>query len=216
MEWRHTSSPVKDKAKQTLSKRKIMATMYRDRHGVLNNDKLWCQLQNSTEAPKSIVKQTAGHAVKRCFAPPRESLVSQGVSCVSRSLLCLKEPLVSQGVSWVSSCLLCIKISHILRSLLCFMVSQGVSRCLVSPVSFMSQGVACASRRLNVSLSASRRLKVIYLASQSIYCFSRHLLRLKVSVVSQVVSYVSSASKCLMSQVSHASRCLMCQVSPMC
>lgn len=35
MEWRHTSSPVKVKAKQTLSRRKIMATVFWDRHGVL-------------------------------------------------------------------------------------------------------------------------------------------------------------------------------------
>ncbi|GFV71582.1 uncharacterized protein TNCV_1397791 [Trichonephila clavipes] len=33
MEWRHTSSPVKVEAKQTLLKRKIMATMFRDRRG---------------------------------------------------------------------------------------------------------------------------------------------------------------------------------------
>ncbi|GFT94677.1 HTH_48 domain-containing protein [Trichonephila clavipes] len=35
MEWRHTSSPVKVKAKQTLSKRKTMATVFWDRHAVL-------------------------------------------------------------------------------------------------------------------------------------------------------------------------------------
>ncbi|GFX34835.1 histone-lysine N-methyltransferase SETMAR [Trichonephila clavipes] len=34
MEWRHTSYPVKLKAKQTLSKRKIMATVFWDRRGV--------------------------------------------------------------------------------------------------------------------------------------------------------------------------------------
>ncbi|GFV74526.1 mariner Mos1 transposase [Trichonephila clavipes] len=34
MEWRHTFSPVKVKAKQTLSKRKIMATVFWDRRGV--------------------------------------------------------------------------------------------------------------------------------------------------------------------------------------
>ncbi|GFW10548.1 hypothetical protein TNCV_893431 [Trichonephila clavipes] len=36
-----------------------------------NNDQLRCILRNSTEAPKSIAKQTARHAVKSCFAPPR-------------------------------------------------------------------------------------------------------------------------------------------------
>ncbi|GFV44558.1 uncharacterized protein TNCV_3287401 [Trichonephila clavipes] len=35
MEWRHTSSPVKVKAKQTLSKPKIMTTVFWDRTGVL-------------------------------------------------------------------------------------------------------------------------------------------------------------------------------------
>ncbi|GFV59722.1 histone-lysine N-methyltransferase SETMAR [Trichonephila clavipes] len=35
MEWRHTSSPIKAKAKQTLSKRKIMATVFWDWRGVL-------------------------------------------------------------------------------------------------------------------------------------------------------------------------------------
>ncbi|GFS76192.1 mariner Mos1 transposase [Trichonephila clavipes] len=35
MEWRHTSSPVKVKAKQTLSKRKIMITEFWDQYGVL-------------------------------------------------------------------------------------------------------------------------------------------------------------------------------------
>ncbi|GFW36161.1 hypothetical protein TNCV_4930231 [Trichonephila clavipes] len=36
-----------------------------------NNDQLRCLLCNSTEDPKSIVKQTTRHAVKWCFAPPR-------------------------------------------------------------------------------------------------------------------------------------------------
>ena len=35
MEWRHTTSPVKVKAKQTISTRKVMATVFWDRHGVL-------------------------------------------------------------------------------------------------------------------------------------------------------------------------------------
>ncbi|GFV70121.1 hypothetical protein TNCV_597151 [Trichonephila clavipes] len=35
MEWRNASSPVKVKSKQTLSKRKIMATVFWDRRGVL-------------------------------------------------------------------------------------------------------------------------------------------------------------------------------------
>ena len=35
MEWRHTSSPVKTKFKQTLSNRKIMCTVFWDRKGVL-------------------------------------------------------------------------------------------------------------------------------------------------------------------------------------
>ncbi|GFT33572.1 hypothetical protein TNCV_4381591 [Trichonephila clavipes] len=36
-----------------------------------SNDQLSCLLCNSTEAPKSIAKQMAWHAVKRCFVPPR-------------------------------------------------------------------------------------------------------------------------------------------------
>ncbi|GFV90273.1 mariner Mos1 transposase [Trichonephila clavipes] len=35
MEWRHTCSPVKVKAKQMLSKRKIMAIVFWNRRGVL-------------------------------------------------------------------------------------------------------------------------------------------------------------------------------------
>ncbi|GFV28970.1 hypothetical protein TNCV_619121 [Trichonephila clavipes] len=40
-------------------------------YATMSNDQLRCLLRNSTEAPKSIAKQTARHAVKRCFAPPR-------------------------------------------------------------------------------------------------------------------------------------------------
>ncbi|GFX17745.1 hypothetical protein TNCV_475451 [Trichonephila clavipes] len=36
-----------------------------------NNDQLRCLLYNSTEAPKSIVKQLVRPSVKRCFDPPR-------------------------------------------------------------------------------------------------------------------------------------------------
>ncbi|GFU20501.1 histone-lysine N-methyltransferase SETMAR [Trichonephila clavipes] len=35
MEWRYTNSPVRVKAKRTISTRKIMATVFWDRHGVL-------------------------------------------------------------------------------------------------------------------------------------------------------------------------------------
>ncbi|GFT96160.1 hypothetical protein TNCV_3455991 [Trichonephila clavipes] len=79
MEWRHTSSPFKVTAKQTLLKRKIMATVLWNRCGVFsgglnttrNNDQLRCRLRNSKEAPKGIAKQTVQYAVKRYFAPPR-------------------------------------------------------------------------------------------------------------------------------------------------
>ncbi|GFW55434.1 hypothetical protein TNCV_118181 [Trichonephila clavipes] len=40
-------------------------------HATRNNDQLRCLLRNSTEAPNSIAKQMAWHAVKRYFAPPR-------------------------------------------------------------------------------------------------------------------------------------------------
>ncbi|GFU04010.1 hypothetical protein TNCV_3214741 [Trichonephila clavipes] len=36
-----------------------------------NNGQLRCLLRHSTEASKSIAKQTVWHAVKRRFAPPR-------------------------------------------------------------------------------------------------------------------------------------------------
>ncbi|GFU54145.1 uncharacterized protein TNCV_3618061 [Trichonephila clavipes] len=76
MEWRDTSYPIKVRAKQTLSKCKIMATVFwwcfaGGRYATRNNHQLRCLLRNSTEAPKSIAKQTVRHAVKRCFAPPR-------------------------------------------------------------------------------------------------------------------------------------------------
>ncbi|GFU74553.1 histone-lysine N-methyltransferase SETMAR [Trichonephila clavipes] len=35
MQWRHTNSPVRVKAKRTISTRKVMATVFWDRHGVL-------------------------------------------------------------------------------------------------------------------------------------------------------------------------------------
>ncbi|GFW03683.1 histone-lysine N-methyltransferase SETMAR [Trichonephila clavipes] len=61
-EWRHTSFPVKVKAKQTLSKRKVMATVFWDLCSFLlvdiMPDQLRCLLRNSTEAPKNIAKQT--------------------------------------------------------------------------------------------------------------------------------------------------------------
>ncbi|GFS71994.1 hypothetical protein TNCV_2676591 [Trichonephila clavipes] len=36
-----------------------------------NTDQLRCLMRNSTEAPKSIAKQTVCQAVKKCFALPR-------------------------------------------------------------------------------------------------------------------------------------------------
>ncbi|GFV78060.1 uncharacterized protein TNCV_2141 [Trichonephila clavipes] len=80
MEWQHTSSPIKIKAKQTLSKCKIMETMFWDLRGVLLVDfMLQKKEQRSTQGltsqlygnSKSIAEQTARHAVKRCFAPRR-------------------------------------------------------------------------------------------------------------------------------------------------
>ncbi|GFW58538.1 HTH_48 domain-containing protein [Trichonephila clavipes] len=73
LEWRNTSSPVKVKAKQTLSKRKIREKCSRTGaecftsglNTTRNNDQLRYLLSNSKEAPKSIAKQTARFAVKR-------------------------------------------------------------------------------------------------------------------------------------------------------
>ncbi|GFX03430.1 hypothetical protein TNCV_4634421 [Trichonephila clavipes] len=45
-----------------------------------NNDQLRYLLSNSTEAPKSIAKQTVRHAVKRCFAPT----ITQGLTLLER------------------------------------------------------------------------------------------------------------------------------------
>ncbi|GFU48308.1 hypothetical protein TNCV_2053921 [Trichonephila clavipes] len=72
MEWRQTSSTVKIKAQNygncVLGPALCFAGGL---HDTRNNDRLGCLLHNSKKAPVSIGKQTARHAVKRCFAPPR-------------------------------------------------------------------------------------------------------------------------------------------------
>ncbi|GFT90006.1 hypothetical protein TNCV_4592981 [Trichonephila clavipes] len=45
-------------------------------YGTRNNNQLRCLLRNYMEAPKSIAKETAWHAAKRCFAPPRQRKAS--------------------------------------------------------------------------------------------------------------------------------------------
>ncbi|GFX61939.1 HTH_48 domain-containing protein [Trichonephila clavipes] len=49
MEWRHTNSPVRAKAKRTISARKVMATVFLDRHGVLSFG--WEQIDHSPYSP---------------------------------------------------------------------------------------------------------------------------------------------------------------------
>ncbi|GFS79822.1 hypothetical protein TNCV_750131 [Trichonephila clavipes] len=40
-------------------------------YAIRNNDQIRCLLRNSTDARRSIAKQTMRYAVRRCFAPPR-------------------------------------------------------------------------------------------------------------------------------------------------
>ncbi|GFS69768.1 hypothetical protein TNCV_3006571 [Trichonephila clavipes] len=78
MEWRTHPFPSRSK----LNKRCQTARLWQQCSGTdvvcsgglcstKNNDKLRCRLCNSTENLESIAKQTARHAIKRCFAPQR-------------------------------------------------------------------------------------------------------------------------------------------------
>ncbi|GFX19173.1 histone-lysine N-methyltransferase SETMAR [Trichonephila clavipes] len=49
MEWRHTNSPVRVKAKRTISTRKVMATVFWDRHGILSFG--WEQIDHPPYSP---------------------------------------------------------------------------------------------------------------------------------------------------------------------
>lgn len=74
MEWRHTTSPVKVKAKQTISTRKIMATVFWDRHGVLLVDFM----------PQGTTINSAAYCatlrkLRRAIQNKRRGLLSSGV-----------------------------------------------------------------------------------------------------------------------------------------
>lgn len=74
MEWRHTSSPVKVKAKQTISKRKVMATVFWDRHGVLLVD--FMERGTTINAAAYCATLTK---LRRAIQNKRRGLLSSGV-----------------------------------------------------------------------------------------------------------------------------------------
>ncbi|GFX81122.1 hypothetical protein TNCV_1911141 [Trichonephila clavipes] len=78
--WNGNPHPLPSRSKP--NKRRQSAILWQQCSGTSNvfsgglyatrkNDQLRCRLRNSREAPRSIAKQTARHAVKRCLAPPR-------------------------------------------------------------------------------------------------------------------------------------------------
>ncbi|GBN45944.1 hypothetical protein AVEN_127632-1 [Araneus ventricosus] len=74
MGWRHTHSPVRFKAKQTLSQRKIMMSVFWDSHGrfhaTRNHHKCGSLQPNSAKATQSDSKQKTRHADRGDFATP--------------------------------------------------------------------------------------------------------------------------------------------------
>ncbi|GBN96915.1 hypothetical protein AVEN_125718-1 [Araneus ventricosus] len=78
MEWRHTHSPVRVKAKETLSQRKIMASVFWNRHGVFfgrlhatrNYHKCGSLRPNPSKATQSDSKQKTRNANRGNFATP--------------------------------------------------------------------------------------------------------------------------------------------------
>ncbi|GFW39950.1 uncharacterized protein TNCV_5116331 [Trichonephila clavipes] len=79
MEWRHTSfqtfHPFQTNAVKAHDYGNIVLEpawcFVGGLYATRKSDQLRCLLCRSTEAPKRIAKQTARHAVKKCFAPPR-------------------------------------------------------------------------------------------------------------------------------------------------
>ncbi|GFV40365.1 histone-lysine N-methyltransferase SETMAR [Trichonephila clavipes] len=74
MEWRHTNSPVRAKAKRTLSTRKVMATEFWDRHGVL----LVEFMQQGTTIIASAYCATISK-LRRAIQNERRGLLTSGV-----------------------------------------------------------------------------------------------------------------------------------------
>lgn len=74
MEWRHTQSPVRVKAKQTLSQRKIMASVFWDRHGVLLVD----FMQRGTTINAEAYCQTL-RKLRRAIQNKRRGMLTKGI-----------------------------------------------------------------------------------------------------------------------------------------
>ncbi|GFS91927.1 mariner Mos1 transposase [Trichonephila clavipes] len=74
MAWRHTNSPVRVKAKRTMSTRKVMATVFWDRHGVL----LVEFMQQGTTINAAAYCATLTK-LRRAIQNKRRSLLTSGV-----------------------------------------------------------------------------------------------------------------------------------------
>ncbi|GFV35017.1 mariner Mos1 transposase [Trichonephila clavipes] len=74
MEWRLTSSPIKVKAKQTLSKRKIMPTVFWDRRGVLLVDFMPQGIKINSDAYCATQQK-----LRRALQNKRRGMLSNGV-----------------------------------------------------------------------------------------------------------------------------------------
>ncbi|GFT37733.1 histone-lysine N-methyltransferase SETMAR [Trichonephila clavipes] len=74
MEWRHTNSPVRVKAKRTISTRKVMATVFWDRHGVL----LVEFMQQGTTI-NAAAYYTTPTKLRRAIQNKRRGLLTSGV-----------------------------------------------------------------------------------------------------------------------------------------
>ncbi|GBO05126.1 hypothetical protein AVEN_130696-1 [Araneus ventricosus] len=74
MEWRHTHSHVRDKAKQTLSQRKIMASVFWDRNGVLLVD----FMQRGTTINAVVYGQTL-RKLRSAIQNKRRGMLTEGI-----------------------------------------------------------------------------------------------------------------------------------------
>ncbi|GBM81439.1 hypothetical protein AVEN_11288-1 [Araneus ventricosus] len=74
MEWRHTHSPVRVKAKQTLSQLKIMVSMFWDRHGAL----LVYFMQHGTTINAVAYGQTL-RKLRRAIQNKRHGMLIEGI-----------------------------------------------------------------------------------------------------------------------------------------
>ncbi|GBL82035.1 Mariner Mos1 transposase [Araneus ventricosus] len=74
IEWRHTHSPVRVKAKPTLPQRKIMASLFWDRHGVLLID----FMQRGTTINAVTYSQTL-RKLRRATQNKRRGMLTEGI-----------------------------------------------------------------------------------------------------------------------------------------